>query len=46
MKKIVMKLFLLTICILGFATVPGIYKADGENVRIDCDGGTFRQGKL
>lgn len=45
MKKVVMKLFLLTICILGFATVPGIYKADGENVRIDCDGGTFRQGK-
>lgn len=42
LKKAFIKICLVAIVAIGFICVPGIYRADGESVRIDCDGGTFR----
>ena len=42
LKKTIVKICLLAVVVIGFVCVPSIYKADGESVKIDCDGGTFR----
>ena len=40
-KKIIFSIF--AICFIGCVCVASTYKASGEPVRIDCDGGTFRE---
>ena len=43
LKKKVIIFSIFAICFIGCACVASIYKANGESVRIDCDGGTFRE---
>lgn len=43
MKKILLKLCVLIVCIIGLISVPHMYMANPDMVEIDCDGGTFRE---
>jgi hypothetical protein len=43
LKKKLLIFTLFAICFIGCACVASTYKASGEPVRIDCDGGTFRE---